>query len=79
MTEEIERLTTELSKRKEQHRAETLNLHDRINILESKITNTIAEKKSVSDQNELSMREWVTSFPYMKKVSAIFFSFLFFH
>ncbi|XP_047499288.1 cingulin-like [Penaeus chinensis] len=58
MAEEVERLTTELSNRKEQHRAETLNLHDRINILESKITNTIAEKKSVSDQNELSMREY---------------------
>ncbi|XP_063609531.1 ELKS/Rab6-interacting/CAST family member 1-like isoform X1 [Penaeus indicus] len=58
MAEEVERLMTELSNRKEQHRAETLNLHDRINVLESKITNTIAEKKSVSDQNELSMRDY---------------------
>nr|XP_027224894.1 outer dense fiber protein 2-like [Penaeus vannamei] len=58
MAEEVERLMAELCNKKEQHRAETLNLHDRINILESKITNTIAEKKSVSDQNVLSMREY---------------------
>lgn len=58
MAEEVERLMAELCNKKEQHRAETLNLHDRINILESKIINTIAEKKSVSDQNVLSMREY---------------------
>lgn len=67
MAEEVERLMAELCNKKEQHRAETLNLHDRINILESKITNTIAEKKSVSDQNVLSMRELVSSSSCIKK------------
>lgn len=66
MTEEVERLMTELITKKEQHRAETLNLHDRINTLESKITSAISEKKSVSDQNELSMRELVSDISHEK-------------
>ncbi|XP_071532722.1 uncharacterized protein [Panulirus ornatus] len=56
-TDEAEQLQVEISRRKEQHHQETLDLHDRINSLEAKIVTTSAERDNLSTVNMKSIQE----------------------
>lgn len=56
-TDEAEKLQVEISRRKEQHHQETLDLHDRINSLEAKIVTTSAERDNLSTVNMKSIQE----------------------